>query len=81
MGHTALQQVGEYFAFDCQSLTTVVLPDTVTEVGKVFLTECGRVQVTSGSTAVQAAAAEHNADVDSESNSEEFDCVDSKSNE
>ena len=81
MGHTALHTVGGYFAFRCLSLTTVVLPDTVTEVDTMFLLECGRVQVTSGSTAVQAAAAEHNADVDSESNLEEFDCVDSKSNE
>ena len=64
MGHTALHKVGEYFAgcgkFFC-SLATVVLPDTVTEVGRGFLDECGPVEVISGSTAVQAAVAEHNA--------------------
>ena len=38
----------------------MVLPDTVTEVGSEFLYKCGRVEVRSGSTAVQAAAAEHN---------------------
>ena len=63
MGHTALHTVGRYFASGCKSLTTVVLPDTVTEVGTVFLSRCGRVEVTSGSTAVLAAASEHNAKV------------------
>ena len=60
MGHTTLHTVGEMFAADCSSVTTVVLPDTVTEVGKEFLDGCGRVEVRSGSTAVQTAAAEHN---------------------
>ena len=51
-----MSRVGDHFAHDCLSLTTVVLPDTVTEVGEDFLTMCGRVEVTSGSAAVQAAA-------------------------
>ena len=55
-----------WFALGCKNLTTVVLPDTVTEVSSEFLDECGRVEVRSGSTAVQAAASEHNAEVDSE---------------
>ena len=65
MGHTALHTVGAGFATYCGRLTTVVLPDTVTKVGSfMFLSLCGRVGVTSGSTAVQLAAAEHNAIVD-----------------
>ena len=61
MGHTALHAAGEWFASNCSRLTTVVLPDTVTKVGSRFLYGSGRVEVTSGSTAVQAAAAELNA--------------------
>ena len=34
--------------------------ETVTQVGRGFLCGCGAVKVTSDSTAVQAAAAEHN---------------------
>ena len=41
MGHTALQKVGRGFAAGCTSLTTVVLPDTVTEVGTYFLYQGG----------------------------------------
>ena len=66
MGHTALQTVGSCFAAGCSSLTTVVLPDTVTEVGRGFLDECGRVEVRSGSTAVQDAAAEYTRKLNSE---------------
>ena len=55
MGRTALQTVGEFFAARCSSLTTVVLPDTVTEVGDFMLEWCDRVEVRSGSTAVQDA--------------------------
>ena len=60
MGHTAVHTVGAWFACRCVRLTTVVLPDTVTKVVAHFLDWCGRVEVTSESTAVQAAAAEHN---------------------
>ena len=59
-GHGALHTIGDWFAYKCYRLTTVVLPDTVTEVSSRFLSFCGRVEVTSGSTAVQAAAAVHN---------------------
>ena len=60
LSHTALHTIGEAFAIHCSKLTTVTLPDTVTEIGVKFLGECGHVEVTSASTAVQAAAAEHN---------------------
>ena len=60
MRHTALRTIGGYFAAYCPHLTTVVLPDTVSDVGGWFLEECGRVEVTSGSNAVQTAAAKHN---------------------
>ena len=60
MGPTALQTVGHGFAAFCRRLTTVVLPETVTEIGEGFLHMCGRVEVTGGSSAVQAAAAQHN---------------------
>ena len=54
MGYTALHVVGREHAAFCNCLTTVGVPDTITEVGSYFLY---------GSTAVQAAA-KHNADVD-----------------
>ena len=66
MRHTALRKIGQHFAGECSRLTTVYLPDTVTEVGRNFLFCSRRVEVISGSTAVQAAAAEHNAKVDNE---------------
>ena len=62
MRHTVLHTVGEYFACGCPRLTTVMLPDTVTEVGVGFLDGCGRV-VTSGSTTVQAATKKHKKDI------------------
>ena len=63
MRQTALHTVREFFAVRCLRLTTVYLPDTVTEVGRGFLSGCGHVEVISGSNAVQAAAADHNAAV------------------
>ena len=60
MEHTSLLTVGGVFALNCHSLTTVVLPDTVIDISSGFLEQCGQVEVTSGSTAVQVAAAEHN---------------------
>ena len=63
--HTALHTIGGYFAAECSRLTSVVLPDTIIKIGKWgFLDGCGRVEVTSGSTAVRVAAAKHNANVD-----------------
>ena len=59
--HTALQTIGNLFASRCNGLTKVHLPDTVTEVGSRFLLRrCGQVEIVSGSSAVQAAAAEEN---------------------
>ena len=58
--HTALNIIGPWFLANCSNLTSVVLPDTVTHVGRGFLYQCGRVEVTSGSPPVEAAAVEHN---------------------
>ena len=43
--NTALQRIGDAFAFQYPNLTTVTLPDTVTEVGNNFLRECNKLQV------------------------------------
>ena len=72
MRHTALHTVGGGFAYGCYCLTTVYLPDTVTEIGRGFLNGCRRVEVISGSPAVQAAAAKHNAKADNEYYSDSY---------
>ena len=65
MGHTALQTIGHGFADCCAELETVVLPDTVTEVGMAFLCTTylpkGSSLSKSGSPAVRAAIRKKNA--------------------
>ena len=40
-----IQKIGDAFAAECPRLSTVVLPETVTEVGNTFLEQCQALQV------------------------------------
>ena len=60
LNNTSLLRVPARFAFQSPKLARLALPNTVTQVGDYFLWACGRVEVVSGSAAVQAASDRRN---------------------